>query len=76
LYWCENNLLSNDFKNNSALNGSGGALFFDFNRHINLQKNIFSGNIASDWNDFNRPLSKLVPLEKDIKVHSGLLNSF
>jgi hypothetical protein len=37
LYWCEYNLLSNDFKNNSALNGSGGALFYDFNRQINLR---------------------------------------
>ena len=68
--------MSNYLKNNSALNGSGGALFYDFNRYINMEKNNFSENIASDCNDFNRPLSKLVPIEKDIKFHSGLIHSF
>jgi len=31
---CDYNILLNDFKDNSALRGKGGAIFYDFQRPI------------------------------------------
>jgi hypothetical protein len=68
--------LSNDFKHNSAIRGRGGAIYYDFNRPIQLLQNNFSDNRAIEWNDFTKPLAKLNQLEKNIKFYSGSPTSF